>query len=138
MKKFELNKEEEQTLKIVLGTIDLMTQTNSLEEICDNENVDEATFSSICKKVFNDLNSLDEFMKTKGFSPESSGGGCMWYVKKTRGGLTVTVTDADGMHLPETMGEPIITGLLDSEGETVIETEHTSLNEFFNRTNYFL
>ena len=79
---------------------------------------------------------MDKFMATKGFSPESSGGGCMWYVKKTHGGLTVTITDDGGMQLPTAMGEPIMAGLMDSDGEMITETEHTSLNEFFDRANF--
>ncbi|MBW1738938.1 MAG: hypothetical protein JRJ69_15680, partial [Deltaproteobacteria bacterium] len=126
MKKLELNKQEEFTLRAILSTINEM---GNLQKICKDDNATEEALVSLCEKVFD---GMDEFMKTKGFSPESSGGGCIWYLKKTaQGGNYVVITDIDGMQLPRTMKEPILAGLMDRELVEISCTEYPSLNEFF-------
>jgi len=77
------------------------------------------------------METMDERMAKHGFSPESSGGGCMWYIKKVFGDtLTLIITDTDGMHLPETSDEPILVGIQDVEGIELACTEHKSFNHF--------
>jgi len=66
MKKLELNKQEEFTLRAILSTINEM---GNLQKICKDDNATEEALVSLCEKVFD---GMDEFMKTKGFSPESS------------------------------------------------------------------
>jgi hypothetical protein len=79
---------------------------------------------------------LNKFMAEKGFTPESSGGGCMWYLKAIKGGLHVAITDASGGHLPETMEEPICAGLFDSELVELSCTKYTNINGFFDRSKF--
>lgn len=79
---------------------------------------------------------MNKFMAERGFTPESSGGGCMWYLKAIPGGLHVAITDVNGAHLPETMEEPVVAGLLDSELVELTCTEYQNLNEFFNRSKF--
>jgi len=78
------------------------------------------------------METMDERMAKHGFSPESSGGGCMWYIKKVFGDtLTLIITDTDGMRLPEDFDETILVGIQDVEGIELACTPHNSLNSFF-------
>jgi len=135
MKKLKLNNAEEFTLRAILSTINEMTEHQRIDQICSDDNATGEAFKSLCDMMFDDT-SMDEFMETKGFSPESSGGGCMWYIKQVRGGLTLAITDVDGMRLPETMDEPVLSGLHDGDGVEISCVEHTNLTEFFDRSRF--
>jgi hypothetical protein len=74
---------------------------------------------------------IDKLAAKHGFSPEPSGGGCMWYIKKVFDGtLVLIITDLDGMRLPESPNTPILVGMQDVEGIELACTEHKSFNHF--------
>ena len=67
---------------------------------------------------------LDQIMDTYGFKISSSCSGFEWYVKQVEykdNDAFVTITADDGLHLPESVDEPVIVNVTDHNSGNDLE-----------------